>query len=178
MCYKETVWLSSDDIKRKYANLFEEKKFTEMFVGLLFDAQLLRGYYDRKKRQVFILEKSWLDLLVHMNYNLYLQMQTVNGEPIKFSVPAYCNNIKSTIRYDFEKNWYSPTELLDQFERLREEKVFTEKVLIQLVETGILRGKHDNSTKITYVLLASFLELLFYRNDTIKKNLITPDDDL
>jgi len=178
MCYDETVWLSTEDIRRKYLNLFEERKFTEPFIAQLFDAHLLRGYYDRKKRQVFILEKSWLDLLVHMNYNLFLLMQPVNGQPVKFSVPAYCNNITAHIRYDFEKNWFTPTELLDQFERLRTENVFTEKFIGQLVQTGILRGKYDHSIKATYVLLASFVELLFYRNDTIKKNLISPEDDL
>lgn len=177
MCYDETVWLSTEDIRRKYVNLFEQRKFTEPFIGQLFDAHLLRGYYDRKKRQVFILEKSWLDLLVHMNYNLYLLMQPVNGQPVKFSVPAYCNNITSHIRYDFEKNWFTPTELLDQFERLRSENIFTEKFIGQLVQTGILRGKYDHTVKITHVLLASFIELLFYRNDTIKKNLISPDDE-
>ena len=176
MCYKESVWLSVDDIKRKYANLFEEKRFTEPFIGSLFDAQLLRGYYDRKKRQVFILEKSWLHLIIHMNYNLYLQMQPINGEPIRFSIPSYCKNINTQIKYNFEKNWYSPTELLDQFERLREENIFTEKFIVQMVQTGILRGKYDSSLKITYVLLSSFIELLFYRNATIQKNKFIPDD--
>jgi hypothetical protein len=176
MYHKEPVWLSTHDIKRKYANLFEERKFTEPFIGLLFDAHLLRGYYDRKKREVLILEKSWLHLLIHMNYNLYLQIQPVDGEPVKFSIPSYCTNITSQITYNFEKNWYSPSEILDNFERLREENIFTEKFIVQLVQTGILRGKHDSSLKTTYVLLPSFIELLYYRNATIKKNMIIPDD--
>ncbi len=173
---KEKVWLSIDDITRKYKNLFEEKKFSEPFIGQLFDAHLLRGFYDRRKRQIFILEKSWLHLLIHMNYNLYLQIQPINGEPIKFSIPSYCSNIKLEIKYDLDKNWYSPTEILDLFERLRDEKIFTEKFIVQMIQTGILRGKYDSTLKIHYVLLSSFIELLFYRNATIQKNKIIPDD--
>ncbi len=175
MYEKKNIWLSIEDMKRKYPNLFEERKFSETFITHLFDAHLLRGFYDRKKRQVFILEKSWLHLLIHMNYNLYLQIQPINGEPIKFSIPKYCSSITSEIKYELDKNWYSPTEILDNFERLRDEKIFTEKFIVQLVQTGILRGKHDNTLKITYVLLTSFIELLYYRNITIQKNQILPD---
>lgn len=176
MCYEETVWLSTDDIRRKYEKLFEERKFSESFIGTLFDAHLLRGYYNRSKRQVFILEKSWLNLLVHMNYTLYLQLQPV-GEPIKFSIPEYCKNIGIEKTYHLEKNWLTPTEILETYKTLREDHTFTEKFITQLVETGILRGKYDSTLKVTHVLLASFIELMYYRDDTIKKNLFSPDSN-
>lgn len=175
MFKKETVWLSIEDIRRKYFNLIEEKKFNESFIGLLFDADLLRGYYDRKKRQTFILEESWLDLLVHMNYNLFLQMQPVNGEPVKFSIPNYCKN-PLKMQYDLEKNWYTPSELLEQFEQLKLEKIFTEGFIGELVRKGILRGRYDFGIKCTYILFPSFIELLWYRNYTLKQNMYYPDE--
>jgi len=170
---KEPVWLSTVDIRRKYEGLCEEKNFSRKFIVKLFRANLLRGYYDSTHRRFMILEESWLEMVKHVNYNLYLQIFPIEGEPIKFSVPTYCNNLNQ-VRYDLEKNWYTPTELLEEYEKLKYDKIFDVVFIKQLVHCGLIRGGHDPREKVTIVLLASFIELLLYRDYILQQNMVSP----
>jgi len=173
MDMKEAVWLSTVDIRRKYEGLCEEKGFSRRLIIKLFRANLLRGYYDSHNKKFMILEESWLEMIKHVNYNLYLQIFPLNDEPIKFSVPTYCNNLKQ-IRYDLEKNWYTPTELLAEYEKLRDDRIFDIFFIKQLRHCGLIRGGHDPKEKVTIILLASFIELLLYRDYILQRNMVSP----
>lgn len=173
MNIKEPVWLSTIDIRRKYEGLCEEKNFNRKFIVKLYRANLLRGYYDSNHRRFMILEESWLELVKHVNYNLYLQIFPIDGEPIRFSIPPYCLKL-SQIRYDLEKNWYTPTELLEEYEKLKDDKIFDITFINQLVHSGLLRGGHDPKEKITQILVASFIELLLYRDYILQQNMVSP----
>ena len=168
---KEVLWLDAEGIRKKYPTLFIEDGFTSSFIGLLFDANLLRGRYDRKKRQVFILEESFIELLKHIKYNYLIQASKLPGDDIKFSIPCYCS-IPKLIIYDLDKYWYTPTELLALYPQLAKEQLFSESFIGQLVHKHVIRGKYDSIEKCTLILKPSFDELLKYRNYLIDKNKI------
>ncbi|HXU26374.1 MAG TPA: hypothetical protein VN698_04020 [Bacteroidia bacterium] len=169
MYRKEDLWLDAEDIRRKYPKLFIEDGFTASFIGLLFDANLLRGRYDRTKRQVFILEESFIDLLKHMKYNYLIQANYLPGDEIKFSIPPYCC-LTEVVTIKENKHWYTPTEVLELYPKLYQEKIFNESFIGQLVHKNIIRGKFDSTEKCTLILKPSFDELLKYRNYMIEKN--------
>lgn len=170
---KEPVWLSTLDIRLKYEGLCAEKGFSRRLIVKLYRAHLLRGYYDPHHKRFMILEESWLEMVKHVNYNLYLQIFPLDGEPIRFSVPTYCNSL-TQIRYDLEKNWYTPTELLAEYEKLRDDKVFDIFFIKQLMHCGLIRGGYDPKEKVTTILLASFIELLLYRDYILRQNMVSP----
>lgn len=170
---KQPVWLSTVDIRRKYEGLCEEKGFGRKLIVKLFRANLLRGYYDQHYKRFMILEESWLEMVKHINYNLYLQIFPTGDEPIRFSIPTYCHNV-GIVRYDLEKNWYTPTELLIEYEKLRDDKIFDIVFIKQLVHCGLVRGGYDPKEKLTIVLLASFIELLLYRDYILRQNMVSP----
>lgn len=170
---KLPVWLSTVDIQRKYEGLCIEKNFTRKFIIKLFRANLLRGYYDTHGKKFMILEESWLELIKHVNYNLYLQIFPLDSDPIKFSIPSYCPK-PTVVRYSLEKNWYTPTEILEEYRQLEQERIFSVTFISQLVHCGLVRGGYDPKEKSTHVLFASFLELLLYRDYILQQNMVSP----
>lgn len=174
MAAKKDLWLTIEEIFLKYPNLCNNEPDFDEFIGTLYDAGLLRGYYDRRKRKVFILEEAWIDLLNHRNYNLYIQME--GSDTMKFSVPAYCGS-KFPKTYQYDKYWYTPTEILEEYWQLGEIPAFKVSLISKLVKTGIVRGKINSSEPHVLVLLPSFVELLKYRDWVIKKNLINLGGD-
>jgi hypothetical protein len=174
MWKKTDVYLTIEDIEKKYPDFFKrDKKAFAEFICLLFDVGFLRGYYDRHKRKIFILEESWIDLLKHRNYNLSLQMYNVSDNP-KFSIPPpYCND-EFPKTYIYDKYLYTPTELLKLFEFLKCIPAFTTKFINMLVKTGMVRGNINLTEPYVEVLLPSFIEFLKYRDWVIQKNLIHP----
>lgn len=170
---KLPVWLSTVDILRKYEGLCLEKNFSRKFIIKLFRANLLRGYYDSHNKKFMILEESWLDLVKHVLYNLYLQVHQISGEQINFSIPPYCHKTL-TIRYNLDKNWYTATELLDEYNQLETDRIFDVAFIRQLVHCGLVRGGYDPKEKITQILKASFIELLLYRDYILQQNMISP----
>lgn len=170
---KEPVWLSTVDILRKYEGLCIEKNFTRKFIIKLFRGNLLRGFYNSHFKKFMILEESWLELVKHVNYNLYLQIFPLDDEPIRFSIPTYCNNL-NRVRYDLEKNWYTATELLEEYNDLQMDKTFDIVFIRQLVQSGLIRGGYDPKEKITHILRASFIEFLLYRDYILQQNMVSP----
>jgi hypothetical protein len=170
---KLPVWLSTMDIQRKYEGLCIEKNLTRKFIVKLFRANLLRGHYDSVNKRFMILEESWLDLIKHMNYNMYLQIFPVEGEAPRFSVPTYCHHPKY-LHFQMERNWYTPTEVLEEYSMLKHEKEFNIRFLRQLVHAGLVRGSYDPKEKIIQILMPSFIELLLYRDYIIQQNLVSP----
>jgi len=175
MCSKNAVWLTVEEIRKKYPKVFLEDGFSASFVGLLFDADLLRGKYDRTKRQVLILEESFIDLLKHIKYNYLIHANNLPGDEIKFSIPPYCSYSRILV-WEPDKHWYSPTEILNFFPVLTEDKIFNESFVGQLAHKNIVRGKFDYSEKCTLILKPSFDELLKYRNYVVLKKIIPLDN--
>jgi len=171
MCGKANVWHTVEEIRKKYPKIFLEDGFTASFIGLLFDADLLRGKFDRTKRQILILDESFLDLLKHIQYNFLIQATSLPGDPIKFSVPPYCScyTIKS---WEADKHWYTPTEIFNFYPKLTEDKIFSENFLSQLAHKNIVRGKFEYAEKCTFILKPSFDELLNYRNYVIQQKIV------
>jgi len=173
MCAREFVWLSTVDILRKYESLCVEKNFGRKFIVKLFRANLLRGYYDSHNKKFMILEESWLELIKHVNYNLYLQIFPIDTEPIKFCIPPYCGKL-AVLPSSLEKNWYTPSELLEEHDKLLTDKIFDITFIRQLVHCGLVRGGYDPKEKITQVLRPSFIELLLYRDYILQQNMVGP----
>jgi len=177
MCGKVSLWHTVEDIRRKYPKIFLEDGFTASFIGLLYDADLLRGKFDRTKRQILILDESFLDLLKHIQYNFLIQATSLPGDEIKFSVPPYCscNTVK---RWEPGEHWYTPTEILKEYPRLTEDRIFNEHFLSQLAHKNIVRGKFDYTDKCTLILKPSFDELINYRNYVIdQRKFLLNDND-
>lgn len=116
---KVSIWHTVEEIRRKYPKIFLVDGFTASFIGLLYDAELLRGQFDRTKRQILILGESFLDLLKHIQYNHLIQATSYLSNEIKFSVPPYagCNTIKV---WEPGQHWYTPAEILKSYPRLTE----------------------------------------------------------
>lgn len=170
MYSKEPVWLTTDEILRKYFEFCFERNITERFLVKLFDAHLLRGQNNRKIKKVEILEESFLELIKHINYNLQVQMYKFNEE--KISVPNYCQIENKIIIYSIDKSWYTASEIIHEVPAMRYHKIFTVDFINELMEKGMIRGRMDRSQKVGLILLPSFIELLKYRNYMLKQNQI------
>ena len=167
MWEKEPIWLTPSQVLDKYDGALKKKDFTETFVSQLADTFILRGYYNRSRRQQFILEESLLALIKHINTNIYYSLIPVgeNG-PFGFSSLSLCDNFTySTKIREFEEIWATPTELLQNKPQLKKMHIFNEAFIAQLVHKNILRGKYDFSSKYTLVLIESFKELERYINE-------------
>ncbi len=169
---KEPVWLLTDDLIRKYSDFCFQRNINERFLVKLFDAHLLRGQTNRRLKKVEILEESFLQLLLHINYNLDKQKFNVHDE--KIPIPIYCTIEDNTIRYDMTKNWYTATELMLELPSIKHHKIYTVDFINELMLKGILRGRYDKTEKIGFILLPSFLELIKYRDYTLTQNLFYP----
>jgi hypothetical protein len=175
MYSKEPVWLSPNEVIKKYFNVCNERKIHEKFLARLYDAHLLRGKINRKTKKIELLEESWLDLLLLINHNLHSQLIPLNGEPIKIYAPKYYHTLDGKLITDSDKTWYTPSELLNVYDFLEHEKIFTVEFVGSLSDTGILRGHFNNTEKCRHILLPSFNKLLEYREHTIVQNLFFPN---
>lgn len=168
MITKEPIWLTTDQVVKKYFEFCFSRNITEKFLVKLFDAHLLRGQCNRKLKKVEILEESFLELLKHINYNLQVQMYRFNRE--KISVPNYCEMGDVMMEYDIENSWYTASEILFQMPELKYHRIFTVEFINELMDKGMIRGRFDRTQKVGLILLPSFVELLKYRNHMIKQN--------
>lgn len=173
---KEPVWLTTDQIIRKYFEFCYARNITEKFLVKLFDAYLLRGQNNRKLKKVEILEESFLELIKHINYNLQIQMYRFNHE--KISVPNYCEIENKTTEYEIENSWYTASEIIYHMPSIKYHKIFTVEFINELMDKGMVRGRIDRTQKIGLILLPSFLELLKYRNYMLKQNQINDQPSL
>ena len=165
MWYKKPIWLSPDEVLNRYNGQLRSKDFTEVFLGQLVDSYILKGRIDRHKRKLLILEESVLVLIKHINYNTYCELIQTEDEPIKYSVPSYCDSFRVSYNVSYEDPlWVTPTDLLLEYPKLKELKLFDENFIAQLVHKKILRGKYNYSNKYTLVLSPSFRELHNYIN--------------
>lgn len=173
---KVSIWYTVEEIRRKYPKMFLADGFTASFIGLLYDADLLRGEYDRTKRQVLILEESFLDLIKHIQYNHLIEATSYLSDGIKFSIPPYaaCNTIKV---WEPGEYWYTPGEILKCYPKLAQGRIFSEHFLSQLANKYIVRGKFDYSDKCTLILKPSFDELINYRNWVVQQKIIPPNNN-
>jgi hypothetical protein len=169
---KEPVWLSTDDLIKKYFDFCFQRNINERFLVKLFDAHLLRGQTNRRLKKVEILEESFLELLKHINYNLQKQMYYSNEE--KISVPIYCLIEDNTIRYNIDRSWYTASDLMNELPSIKQHKIYTVDFINELMLKGILRGRYDKTEKIGFILLPSFIELIKYRDYTLTQNLFYP----
>lgn len=174
MYSKQPVWLAPNEVIAKYSNVCRERKIYDKFLSRLYDAHLLRGRLNRKTKKVELLEESWLDLLLLINYNLSSQIIPLNGEPIIVYPPKYYHTLTGKLIYDSDKFWYTPTEILSIYKFLEHEKNYTVEFVGDLVDKGIVRGRYDNTEKCYHILLPSFNKLLEYRENTILQNLFFP----
>jgi hypothetical protein len=176
MCEKISVWQTVEDIRKKYPKIFLVDGFTASFIGLLYDADLLWGKLDRTKRQVLILEESFLGLLKHIQYNHLIEATSFPGCEIKFSIPPYaaCNTVKT---WEAAQHWYTPTEILKAHPKLVSNDIFNANFLSQLAHKYIVRGKFDYNDKCTLILKPSFDELINYRNHVIQQKIVLLKDD-
>ena len=162
MWCKRPVWYLPEEILNKYRGL-ERAKFTEMFLGQLVDAYLLKGKYDRHKRKMFILEESVLVLINHINYNIYCELIQTSEDIIRYSVPSYCDGCNFSFNVSYEDSlWVSPSSILAEYPNFRDFKIFNERLICQLVHKKILRGRYDTTDRETLVLAPSFRELHKY----------------
>jgi hypothetical protein len=173
MLLKEQVWLSTDDLIKKYYNFCFERNITNRFLVQLYDAHLLRGQLDRRLKKTEILEESFLELVKHIHYNLQMQMNLISCEE-KISVPIYCSSQDNSVRYDLDKSWYTATDIMREVPLITQHKMFTISFINELMLKGILRGRYDKTEKIGLILLPSFIELMKYRNYTLTQNCCSP----
>jgi hypothetical protein len=169
---KEPIWLLPDEILKKYFDFCFQRNINERFLVKLFDAHLLRGQTNRKLKKVEILEESFLQLLLHINYNLEKQKFHKIDEIIL--VPIYCKIEDKTIHYNLDKSWYTATELLNELKSVKQHKMYTVDFINELMHKGILRGRYDKTEKVGFILLPSFIELIKYRDYTLTQNLFFP----
>ncbi len=172
MYSKLPVWLLTNDLIKKYQEFCFSWDISEKYLIKLCDANLLTGHPNRKLKKHEVLEESFLQLLLHVNYNLEkLKYHTI--EEI-ISVPIYCRQDGKIIRYDMDKNWYSATELIEKIPAIKIYKTYSVEFLNELVNKGVLRGKYDKTEKINYILLASFIELIEFRNYILHQTELFP----
>lgn len=169
MTTKGKVWLTTKDILTKYHNYCDDKNITERFLVRLYDADLLIGYNDRKKRKVEILESSFLELVKHIAYNFACKSSYTNTESI--SAPHYCYQQQQKRYSEIKYEWYTATEIISYSPELLDSRYFTVEFLNELTEKFVLRGKYDASMRTNLILHPSFLELMKYRNYTMKLNM-------
>lgn len=167
---KEPIWLTTDQVIRKYFEFCVARNITDKFLVKLFDAHLLRGQNNRKLKKVEILEESFLELIKHINYNLQIQMYSFNHE--KISVPNYCEMESIGTIYSIQDSWYTASEIIYQMPDIKYHKIFTVEFINELMDKGMVRGRIDRTQKVGLILFPSFIELLKYRNYMIKQNQI------
>lgn len=171
---KIPVLLSTGELLEKYHNFCFQHHFTERFMVRLFDAQLVRGQNNRKSKSIVILESSFLELVKHVNFNLQLQMFVMGDE--KISVPEYCSSIPVSRVYELENAWYTASELIHELTFMKYLTAFSVEFMNELVERGMLRGRHERGQKQILILKPSFIELIYYRNYIIEQNKILLKD--
>ena len=157
---KEPIWLLPDDILKKYFDFCFQRNINERFLVKLFDAHLLRGQTNRKLKKVEILEESFLQLLVHINYNL--EKKKYHKIDDEILAPIYCKIVDRTIKYNIDKSWYTATELLNELKSIKHHRIYTTDFINELMHKDILIGRYDKTEKIGFILLPSFIELIKY----------------
>lgn len=177
MYTKEPVWLCPEEILIKYNQYCYEHNINKRFITKLFDANLLRGRTDRKSHRIEILEESWLDLLILIDYNLDRRKYHSDTGALKLYTPPSCNYTIEQLRTEQVIEWKTPTDLIKSYDHfLHYEKVYTAEFVGDLIDKGIVRGKYDETGKCYQVLVPSFIDLIKYREYTITQNLFFPLD--
>ncbi|MDP1801193.1 MAG: hypothetical protein Q8L81_07575 [Bacteroidota bacterium] len=170
MYSKEPVWLLPETIVDRYNEFCFKNNLTEKRLVQLYDAFLLRGRDHRNSKKIEILQESFEILQQHIKYNL--MKQGSNNEDI-INTPHYLK-YKYEIFYDKEKNWYTPSELIDTYSFLKNERHFTSKFIGEMAYIGMIIGKYQPHENCYYIHLPSFVWLIKYREYIVRQYLMLP----
>ncbi len=173
MYSKEPVWLYPEAIIQTYNDFCFKNSITERKLKTLAEAFLLRARSNRNSKKTEILQESFEQMQLHINYN-FLKRSANMGDVVK--EPTYITH-KYKIFYDKSQTWYTPKEILEIFDFLKYERSYTSEFIGYLVEIGMVIGKFQRSENCFFVSLPSFVWLLKYHEFTVKQYLILPPED-
>lgn len=155
------VWLSPEQIVLRNKEFCYFSHINERSIVKLFDSFLLGGKFNRKSRNVEVIQESFDLMRRHIQFNH--DVQTRNYSEILR--PEYLNHKYTNIPYSNELAWHSPKDILFIFgEILEMDKNYTTEFIGDLAKTGLIIGQFHRGEQCFHINARSFAQLLKYRD--------------
>ena len=142
MYIKKEIWLTEEEIFKKYAGFYHSRNIDMKFMQHLSAANFLRCRNNNHTKKVEVLEEYLLELIKHIIHVKNVDLKIIQNEFESISVPFYVTHQR--VNYaNCHQEWYSPTELKDEFPAIRDNSIFTVEFINDLSINHLVLSKED-----------------------------------